>query len=132
MSAAMQRRSLLLWLAASPAVAQTGGAHAWPTRALRIVVPYAAGGTSDAATRLFAPELQKSLGQPVSIDNRPGADGNIGSAEVAGATDGHTPADGQCQHARHQPLAVAPPALRRDQGLRTHQPGCDRAPWSSS
>lgn len=86
----MQRRSLLLWLAASPALAQPGGAQAWPTRALRIVVPYPPGGASDVAARLLAPELQRSLGQPVTIDNRPGADGNIGSAEVAGSTDGYT------------------------------------------
>ncbi|WP_235533631.1 MULTISPECIES: tripartite tricarboxylate transporter substrate binding protein [unclassified Roseateles] len=79
------RRSLLLWLAA-PAMAQPG----WPTRPLRIVVPYAAGGSADVAARQLAPELQRSLAQPVVIDNRPGADGNIGSAEVAGASDGHT------------------------------------------
>lgn len=88
----LQRRSLLLWLAgagAGAAMAQPG-ASAWPTRPLRIVVPYAAGGSADIAARLLAPELQRSLGQPVGIENRPGADGNIGSAEVAGATDGHT------------------------------------------
>ncbi|MFG6467354.1 Bug family tripartite tricarboxylate transporter substrate binding protein [Roseateles sp. BYS87W] len=57
---------------------------------MRIVVPYPAGGASDLAARLLAPELQRSLGQPVTVDNRPGANGNIGSAEVAGASDGHT------------------------------------------
>lgn len=83
----LRRRSLLTWFAATPALAQP---LAWPTRPLRIVVPYAAGGASDLAARLLAPELQRSLGQAVSVDNRPGADGNIGSAEVAGSTDGHT------------------------------------------
>ena len=86
----LQRRSLLLWLAAAPVSAQPGGPQAWPTRALRIVVPHPAGGATDVAARLLAPELQRSLGQPVVIDIRSGADGNIGSAEAASATDGHT------------------------------------------
>ncbi|WP_422010521.1 Bug family tripartite tricarboxylate transporter substrate binding protein [Roseateles sp.] len=86
----MQRRGLLLWLAATGAAAQPGSAHPWPTRPLRIVVPYPAGGSTDLVARLLAPELQRSLGQPVNVENKPGADGNIGSAEVAGASDGHT------------------------------------------
>ncbi len=90
MSVLLQRRGLLLWLAASSASAQPGNPLPWPARPVRIVVPYAAAGPSDVAARLLAPELQRSLGQPVVIDNRPGADGNIGSAEVAGASDGHT------------------------------------------
>ncbi|MEO6279119.1 tripartite tricarboxylate transporter substrate binding protein [Roseateles sp.] len=85
-AACLQRRALLLWLASTGASAQP----AWPSKPLRIVVPYPAGGPSDIASRLLAPELQKSLGQPVLIDNRPGADGNIGTAEVASASDGHT------------------------------------------
>ncbi|MFT7775869.1 Bug family tripartite tricarboxylate transporter substrate binding protein [Roseateles sp.] len=85
MSALLQRRGLLFWLATSSVSAQS-----WPARPLRLVVPYVAGGASDVAARLLAPELQRRLGQPVSVDNQPGADGNIGSAEVASATDGHT------------------------------------------
>jgi len=69
-----------------------GFAHAddWPTRAMRINVPFPAGGTTDILARVLAPELQTRLGQPVIVDNRPGAGGNIGTADVARATDGHT------------------------------------------
>nr|WP_255719304.1 tripartite tricarboxylate transporter substrate-binding protein [Pelomonas sp. P8] len=66
------------------------GAPAWPNRTMRIVVPYPGGGPAEIAARLLAPELQRSLGQLVAVDLKPGAGGNIGSAEVAGATDGHT------------------------------------------
>lgn len=91
MSSSFQRRSLMLWLAASAAPSAHGqpSGH-WPGRPVRIVVPFAAGGASDVAARLLAPELQRVLGQPVVVDNRPGADGNIGAAEVASASDGHT------------------------------------------
>ena len=84
----LDRRGLLCWLAG--AAAAQPGAPAWPTRPLHMVVPYPPGGSADIASRLLAPELQKSLGQPVLVDNRPGADGNIGTAEVASASDGHT------------------------------------------
>ncbi|CAM3916047.1 Bug family tripartite tricarboxylate transporter substrate binding protein [Roseateles saccharophilus] len=87
------RRSLLLWLAgtaASRAGAQPGAVPAWPNRPLRLVLPFGAGGAADFVVRLFAAELQRGLGQPVLVDNQPGAHGNIACAEVAGASDGHT------------------------------------------
>ena len=62
---------------------------AWPNKPVRIVVPFAAGGTTDILARAIAPELQKAFGQPFVVDNRPGAGGNTGGAEVA-----KSPADG--------------------------------------
>ncbi len=63
----------------------------WPTKPVRIVVPFAAAGTTDILARALAPELQRVFGQPFVVDNKPGAGGNLGSAEVAkAAPDGHT------------------------------------------
>jgi tripartite-type tricarboxylate transporter receptor subunit TctC len=64
---------------------------AFPTRPITIVVPYPAGGTSDAQIRMFQDELAKLLGQPIVVDNRPGASGAIASQFVARAKpDGYT------------------------------------------
>jgi tripartite-type tricarboxylate transporter receptor subunit TctC len=75
-------------LAASSAAAM---AQDWPTRPLRIVVPFPAGGSADTQTRVIADELSKALGQPVVIENKPGAGGNIGASEAARSQpDGYT------------------------------------------
>ena len=64
---------------------------AWPSRPVHIVVPFSAGGTTDLLARALAPELQRAFGQAFVSDNRPGAGGNLGAAEVARAAgDGHT------------------------------------------
>jgi tripartite-type tricarboxylate transporter receptor subunit TctC len=71
---------------ALPAAAQT-----WPQRPVTMVVTFAAGTTPDVVARLVAPHLERALGQPVVIENRAGAGGNIGADSVAKAqADGHT------------------------------------------
>src|ERR1700733_7805081 len=80
-----------LALAAFVVVPAVVGAQPFPSRAVRIIVPFPAGGTADAVPRVVADWLSRKWGQPVVIDNRTGAAGNIGS-EVAyrSAPDGYT------------------------------------------
>ena len=66
-------------------------AQSYPNRVIKLVVPFPPGGLIDNAARLIGPELSKELGQPVVIENKPGAGGNLAAADVAKASpDGYT------------------------------------------
>jgi tripartite-type tricarboxylate transporter receptor subunit TctC len=67
-----------------------GGAAAWPSRPVKVLVPFGPGSGTDIVTRLLAPRLSERWGQPVVIDNRPGADGVIGVQAFVSAHDQHT------------------------------------------
>ncbi|UUZ69672.1 hypothetical protein LP416_10015 [Polaromonas sp. P2-4] len=86
--------SLCIFLGAALAASIANTAHAqgdYPSRALKIVVPYPAGAGSDAMARAIADKLQKSWGQPVIVENRTGASGTIGNQYVVKApADGYT------------------------------------------
>ena len=64
--------------------------NSWPTRPVRILVGFPGGSTPDMAARTLAEPLSKALGQPVIIENKPGASGNIAADQIAKATDDHT------------------------------------------
>lgn len=93
----IKRRSVLQGMAAlgstgllGTALAQTGKA-AWPTKPIRLVVPFNAGGATDIIARTVGEALSKRIGQPVVVDNKGGAAGILGTDAVAKApADGHT------------------------------------------
>jgi len=88
----LSRRTLIAITVAATALPGLVAAQAaWPSKPIRIVVPFAPGGTTDILARTLAPELTKALGQPVVVENRAGAGGNIGADLVAKApNDGYT------------------------------------------
>ncbi|MBO9352387.1 tripartite tricarboxylate transporter substrate binding protein [Bordetella petrii] len=89
----MKRRSLLKIALIAGAVSSVASVHAagYPDRALRLIVPWPAGGVTDVVGRLLADKLSKELGQPIVVENRPGANGFIGTDLAAKAKpDGYT------------------------------------------
>ena len=81
----------LLLLTLGLAAAGAAAAQAWPTKPIRAVVPFAAGSATDQIGRAFAEKMAATLGQPVVIDNKPGANGMLGAEAVAAAApDGYT------------------------------------------
>ncbi|MBK7469486.1 MAG: tripartite tricarboxylate transporter substrate binding protein [Betaproteobacteria bacterium] len=92
----MNRRSttiaaLAALLLATPVLAQSPkAAEAWPTKPVRILVGFPAGSSPDLVARALAEPLSKAWGQPVIVENKPGAGGNIAADQVAKATDDHT------------------------------------------
>jgi tripartite-type tricarboxylate transporter receptor subunit TctC len=86
-----RRRALMAGaLATTGTVPLVARSQAWPSKAIRFVVPFAPGGSSEIIARATAVELGKLLGQSVYVDNKPGAGGNIAMVDVANAEDQHT------------------------------------------
>ena len=108
----IERRALIAGLLAAPALGLRPALAqpAWPSRPVRMVVPYAAGGSSDIVGRLIAARLQASLGQPMVVENRAGAGALLGTEAVARAgTDGHTLLLADTPHAILPALCLAAP-----------------------
>lgn len=83
--------AIATWLVAPPAIAQSSAGANWPVRAIRLIVPFPPGNSSDVIARALSDRLAQRLGQPVIVENRAGASGVIGVEAVArAAPDGYT------------------------------------------
>ena len=81
---------LAIGLAIASACGRTASSSEWPTRPVKLIVPFGPGSGSDVVPRLLAPRLSERWRQPVVVDNRPGADGIVGVQAFVAATDHHT------------------------------------------
>ena len=81
---------LAIAIGTTPACARATGSQEWPTRPVKVVVPFGPGSGTDLVTRLLAPRLSERWHQPVVVDNRPGADGIAGVQAFVSANDQHT------------------------------------------
>ncbi|MBB1593180.1 tripartite tricarboxylate transporter substrate-binding protein [Achromobacter sp. UMC46] len=107
-----RRRFMQLACALAGAPALALAQQAYPSRAIRMVVPFTAGSTTDVIGRTVAEQLEKRLGQPVVVENRPGAGGVLGATLVAGAAgDGYTVLVHSAAHLANQSLY---PGLKYD------------------
>jgi tripartite-type tricarboxylate transporter receptor subunit TctC len=89
----LRQNCLASWLLVLAVLAVAGQSHAdtYPSRPIKLIVPFAAGGLNDVVARLVAPHLERALGQPVVVDNRPAASGIVGTdATAKAAPDGYT------------------------------------------
>ena len=84
----LTRRSALSSVLAAAASLRAAVAQAYPSRPISLLVPWAPGGSTDILARIVATHLHQSMGQPVVIENRTGASGNIGTGAVARAAPG--------------------------------------------
>jgi tripartite-type tricarboxylate transporter receptor subunit TctC len=92
-------------LAAAPILAAAQG---YPAKPVKLVVPWPAGGTVDGVARVMSPRLAESLGQPVIVENRPGAGGSVGAASVA-----KSPPDADAAPRVRHPRGQPPPLPER-------------------
>src|SRR5215470_17126288 len=109
----LARRRLLLGCAAAaanavavPSWADPSSNNTWPSKTIIILVPFPAGGSADLSVRLLAEHLKTVLGQPVVVENKPGAGGNLAAAEAARAQGGSHAVNRHQWHADHQPEPV--------------------------
>ena len=102
--------AMCVMVAALGVVSSLAQAQAWPQRPIRIIVPYTVGGASDITARLMADRFSTRLGQPVTVENRAGASGTIGTDAVAKAPpDGYTLAFVASSHVVNKALFPALP-----------------------
>ena len=105
----MNRRTLLAALLAIAPFGAMAQAPAFPSKPVTLVVPVAPGGILDAVARMLAPEMAKQLGQPVVVDNKAGASGNIGATFVA-----KSPPDGYTMLVGYSMFHVGNPSMFRN------------------